>query len=67
MTGRPGRRRVLCCRGMADFEFGKAKHVRNSDNALVTMRQALDDGIDIRAVWDEHGPRHGSKDQASRG
>ena len=46
----------------------KGEHVRNSDNALVTMRQALDDdGIDMRAVWDEHGPRRGSKDQASRG
>ena len=56
MTDRPGRRRVLCCRVMASFEFGKAKHVRNSDNALVTMWQALDYGIDMRAVWTSMAP-----------
>ncbi len=38
------------------FEFGKAKHDRFSDNARKKMKAALEEGIDMDLVWQEHGP-----------
>lgn len=37
------------------FTFGSQKHVRYSDNAFTRMRDALEDGLDIDAVWASHG------------
>lgn len=37
------------------FTFGSQKHVRYSDNALTRMREALEGGVDIDAIWDSHG------------
>ncbi|BCP55616.1 hypothetical protein K32_42330 [Kaistia sp. 32K] len=41
-----------CCRV---FEFGKAKHPQFSDNAVARMKEALDGGIDMGAVWANRG------------
>lgn len=38
-----------------EFVFGAAKHVQYSDNAYRKMKEALDDGIDLEAVWGRHG------------
>ena len=43
------------------FEFGSQRHVRYSDNAYTRMRAALDEGVDMQAVWQEHGPRRRAK------
>lgn len=37
------------------FTFGSQKHVRFSDNAYTRMRDALDGGIDMEAIWQSHG------------
>lgn len=37
------------------FTFGTQKHVRFSDNAYTRMREALDAGVDLDAIWDAHG------------
>lgn len=37
------------------FTFGTQKHVRFSDNAYTRMRDALDNGIDLDAIWACHG------------
>lgn len=47
------------------FEFGKAKHDRFSDHARLKLKEALDGGIDMNAVWEAHRP--GAKMPAPRG
>ncbi len=37
------------------FTFGTQKHVRFSDNAFTRMRDALNRGIDMDAIWQAHG------------
>lgn len=39
------------------FEFGKAKHDRFSDNARNQMKAAMEGGIDMDQVWNDHRPR----------
>lgn len=39
------------------FQFDSQRHYRYSDNALRRMQAALQDGVDMDAVWREHGPR----------
>jgi hypothetical protein len=38
------------------FQFDSQTHYRYSDNALRRMKQALDDGLDMDAVWAEQQP-----------
>ena len=38
-----------------EFVFGASKHVGYSDNAYRRMKDSLDGGIDMAAVWAEHG------------
>ncbi|MBY3342874.1 hypothetical protein HFN84_03820 [Rhizobium laguerreae] len=38
------------------FEFGKAKHDQFSGNARVKMKEALDNGVDMDAVWKDFRP-----------
>jgi hypothetical protein len=40
-----------------DFRFGRLTVRQYSDNAYTRMRDALDAGIDMNAVWDRHKPR----------
>ena len=37
------------------FTFDSQKHVRYSDNAFARMRDALNDAIDMDAIWATHG------------
>ena len=37
------------------FMFGTQKHVRFSDNAFTRMRDALNGGVDMSAIWQAHG------------
>lgn len=39
------------------FEFESQKIVRYSDNALAKMRDALEQGVDMNEVWEEHKPK----------
>jgi hypothetical protein len=39
------------------FEFGRLKVRQYSDNALKKMRDALNGGIDMNAVWEQHKPK----------
>lgn len=41
------------------FSFRSQKHACYSDNAFRKMREALDEGVDMGAVWQEHGSRRG--------
>jgi hypothetical protein len=43
------------------FSFSSQKHPRYSDNALRKMEDALDSGIDMEEVWENHGPRPGRR------
>lgn len=45
------------------FTFGSQKHGRYSDNALTKMREALDAGIDMEAVWSAHTPNRKPADR----
>lgn len=38
------------------FRFGSQRHSRYSDNALVKIRQALEE-VDIDEIWEQHKPR----------
>ncbi|MGE0500664.1 MAG: hypothetical protein AB7I79_03285 [Rhizobiaceae bacterium] len=46
------------------FEFGKSKFDCFSDNATRRMKEALAAGVDMKAVWAEHGPGMNKKKQA---
>lgn len=39
------------------FQFDSLIQYRYSDNALRAMKDALDDGLDMDAVWKEQGPK----------
>jgi hypothetical protein len=39
------------------FQFDSLTHYRYSDNALRKMKQAIDEGLDMDAVWNEQRPR----------
>lgn len=43
-----------CCR---IFEYGKSSIPCFSDNAFTKMKEALDGGLDMDALWAEHRPR----------
>lgn len=42
-----------------EFKFGSQVHCQYSDNAYRAMRDALESGIDMEQVWQDHGPRPG--------
>lgn len=43
------------------FTFGSQKHLRYSDNAYTRMRDALEGGVDMAAIWTSHGTGRGKK------